>query len=229
MNTEKLLLNFVRQYRKPFSVDTAASLTNLDREELEPILTNLLAEGAIKIISEGIYVKANRYNPTVCYRQKGTWNFHPQSAAHLLDLIEKGNYSSIRKITDDFPRSRQWVYVYLEALASIDVIGFDDKYYVKSRARLKDIGKVVKRGILQELKPKAEQPDPQIKEQRKAEAAERKRLRMERDAALAKVRREMKAYKDAKKAEWEKVLQQREFYKNNMLSMISKFNKKYSS
>ncbi len=229
MKTEKLILNFVRQYRKPFSAETAASFTNVDREELEPVLTNLLAEGMIKLISEGIYVKANRYNPTVCYRQKGTWNFHPQSAAHLLDLIEKGNYTSIRKITDDFPRSRQWVYVYLEALASIDVIGFDEKYYVKSRARLKDLGKVVNRGILRDIRPKAEQADPQIQEQRKVEAAERKRLKMERDAARAEVRREMKAYKDAKKAEWEKVVKQREYYQKNLQSMIVKYNSKYSS
>jgi len=205
MTAPELIQNFVRYYRKPFSTETVASFTAVQVEEVKPVLTELAGSGMIKELCEGIYVKANRYNPNLCYGLKGTWKFNQQAANQLLSLIENGNYTSIRKISVDFHRSRQWVFVYLEALASIDAIGFDKVYYVKSRAHLKNLGKVIKKGILGELNPRRKYPDRKTAEDKKADAAERRRLRQERNAALAKAREEFRAYNEAKKAEWEKI------------------------
>jgi hypothetical protein len=205
MTAPELIQNFVRYYRKPFSTETVASFTSVQVEEVKPVLTELASSGKIKELCEGIFVKANRYNPNLCYGLKGTWKFDQQAANQLLNLIEHGDYTSIRNIAVDFHRSRQWVFVYLEALASIDAIGFDKVYYVKSRAHLKDLGKIIKKGILGELNPRRKYPDRKTADEKKADAAERRRLRQERDAALAKAREEFRAYKEAKKAEWEKI------------------------
>ncbi len=205
MTAPELIQNFVRYYRKPFSTETVASFTSVEVEEVKPVLTELASSGMIKELCEGIFVKANRYNPNLCYGLKGTWKFNQEAANQLLNLIEQGDYTSIRNIAVDFHRSRQWVFVYLEALASIDAIGFDKVYYVKSRAHLKDLGKIIKKGILGELNPRRKYHDRKTAEEKKADAAERRRLRQERDAALVKAREEFRAYREAKKAEWEKI------------------------
>ncbi len=70
----------------------------------------------------------------------------------MINLIEPGSYSSIRSIAEAFGRSRQWVFVYLEALASAGVIGVNQYGYCALTK--KDIGKVgikIKRGILKDL------------------------------------------------------------------------------
>ena len=229
MTAPELIQNFVRYYRKPFSTETVASFTAVQVEEVKPVLTELAGNGMIKELCEGIYVKANRYNPNLCYGLKGTWKFDQQAAKQLLHLIENGNYTSIRSITADFHRSRQWVYVYLEALASVEVIGFDTKYYVKSRAKLKNLGKVIKKGILRDINPKYNHPDRRNTQQLKAEIAERKRLRQERDAAIAKAREEYRAYREAKKTEWEKIQTFRKHAMALSKIMAEDFKQRYSN
>lgn len=155
MTNKELILNFVYQYRKPFNVETIGNMVNLEPEVIEPIIVELLAENTIKLIcsTEPIYVRSNRYNPVVGYNQKGEWRFDPLSAASLLDIVEKHNYLSIRAISKDFGLSRQWVHVYMEALASIGIIGFNEKgYCVMTKDNLQMIGTQIKPGILKELK-----------------------------------------------------------------------------
>ncbi len=158
MTLSELVSNFIRSYRKPFTAPMAASFIGADTAAVIQLLTELKQAGRIKELSPGIFVKAGRYNPDVCYRQKGTWKFDRQAARELLALIERGRYTSIRSLAADFPRSRQWVYVYLEALASIDAIGFNQAYYVKPETDLSGLGKVIKKGILGTLNPKQKQP-----------------------------------------------------------------------
>jgi len=229
MNHSDLIKSFVRQYRKPFGAETAAGMTAVDVELVKPVLSELVQSGMIKELETGIYVKANRYNPNLCYGQKGTWNFHPDAAALLLNYIAKGSYTSLRGIAAGFPRSRQWVFVYMEALASIDAIGYDGRYYVKSKARLKEIGKHIKKGILNEMTKKPTDPNRKTKEQLRAEAAERRRQRLERDAAQAKARQEMRAYKAAKKAEWEKIQAMRKKADEMIKAMIASYQERYKN
>ncbi|MCB5271391.1 MAG: hypothetical protein LHW56_06060 [Candidatus Cloacimonetes bacterium] len=39
-----------------------------------------------------------------------------------MDTLENGRYKSIRDIAQAVGKSRQWVYIYLDALASIEVV-----------------------------------------------------------------------------------------------------------
>jgi len=47
-----------------------------------------------------------------------------------LDILEQGRYKSIRDISQGIGKSRQWVYIYLEAMASIEVIDLRGFIYV---------------------------------------------------------------------------------------------------
>ncbi len=162
----ELILNFVNQYNRPFNAELTAEMTAIDLEIVKPILSELLADKTIKLISttEDIYVRSNRFNPVVCYQQKGGWRFDPAAALALLEIIERGQYTSIRAIGNACGRSRQWAFVYMEALASMGLLGMRDYVYVVlGKDRICDIGKVIKPGILGELRPKL---DPEDEEKR---------------------------------------------------------------
>lgn len=154
MNARELVLNFVNQYRKPFDTALIANMTGLDIEEVEPIMVEMIKNKTIKLISnrEPIYASCNRFNTTVDKQMRPNWHFDPKAALALLNLIEQGSFTSIRSIAEAFGRSRQWVFVYLEALASAGLIGVNQNGYCVLTK--KDVGKVgirIKRGILKEL------------------------------------------------------------------------------
>lgn len=154
MTAKDLVLNFVNQYNKPFDAALIANMTGLETKEVEPIITELLENKTIKLASkrEPIYARSNHFSTNVDKQIRPNWHFDPQAALALINLIEQGSYSSIRSIAEAFGRSRQWVFVYLEALASAGVIGVNQYGYCVLTK--KDIGKVgikIKRGILKEL------------------------------------------------------------------------------
>ena len=154
MTARELVLNFVNQYNKPFDVPLIANMTGLEIEEIEPIITELLKDKSIKLASnrEPIYARSNRFNTNVDKQMRPNWHFDPKAALALLNLIEKRSFTSIRRIAEAFGRSRQWVFVYLEALASAGVIGVNQYGYCVLTK--KDVGKVgikIKRGILKEM------------------------------------------------------------------------------
>ena len=194
MKTKDLVLNFVRQFKKPFTAETVSNMIAQDLSVIEPVLLELLADKKIKLISkkEGIYVLADRYSPKVCYSQKGNWKFEIKAATALLDQIEKGKYTSIRAIAKDFGRSRQWVFVYMEALASIGCIGMEGKQYkVISRDRLREIGKHIEPGILGRMRPS-------ISKEEKLRRAEEKELRRQEQLNRAEARELLSATTEQK-------------------------------
>lgn len=154
MTARELVLNFVNQYNKPFDVPLIANMTGLEIEEIEPIITELLKDKSIKLASnrEPIYARSNRFNTNVDKQMRPNWHFDPKAALALLNLIEKRSFTSIRSIAEAFGRSRQWVFVYLEALASAGVIGVNQYgYCVLTKKDVGNIGIKIKRGILKEL------------------------------------------------------------------------------
>ena len=154
MTTKELVLNFVNQYNKPFDAALIANMTGLDIEEVEPVMVEMIKDKTIKLISdrEPIYARSNRFSTNLDKQLRAHWNFDPKAALALLNLIEKRSFTSIRSIAEAFGRSRQWVFVYLEALASAGVIGVNQYGYCVLTK--KDVGKVgikIKRGILKEM------------------------------------------------------------------------------
>jgi len=154
MTSRELLQNFISLYHKPFTVEVAASLVDLDQAEVTSLLQEFLQAGQIKRISESedIFVRCNRYNQKLGTHHYRNWVFDVKDANQLLNVIEKGRYSGIRALAQAIGKSRQWVYVYLEALASIGVVDYHNyRYVVISRKHLHKIGTKVQKGILKRL------------------------------------------------------------------------------
>jgi len=155
MTDKELILNFVSQYDRPFNTESIAQMTNVSREAIEMLLPELLQSQAIKQIEDSppIYVRANRFQARIGYQHYKGWTFSLADAHRLLDILEQGSYKSIREIAQDIGKSRQWVYIYLEALASIEVVDLRQHIYVViSRLNVPKIGRKVQKGILGQLR-----------------------------------------------------------------------------
>lgn len=155
MTDKELILNFVSQYDRPFNAELIAKLTSANKEAIEKLLPELLQSHAIKQIVDDppIYVRANRYQARIGYQNYKGWTFSIADAHKLLDILEQGRYKSIREIAQVIGKSRQWVYIYLEALASIEVVDLRQHIYVViSRQNVPKIGRKVQKGILGQLR-----------------------------------------------------------------------------
>ena len=155
MTDKELILNFVNQYDRPFNAELISKLTSVSIEATEELLPELLQSRVIKQIEDDppIYVRANRYQARIGYQHYKGWTFSIADANRLLDLLEQGRYKSIREIAQEIGKSRQWVYIYLEALASIEVVDLRSFIYVViSRQNVPKIGRKVQKGILGQLR-----------------------------------------------------------------------------
>ena len=132
MTDKELVLNFINQYDRPFNAELTSKLTSVSREAIEKLLPELIQSQAIKQIEDDplIYVRANRYQARIGYQHYKGWTFSLADAHRLLDILELGRYKSIREIAHAIGKSRQWVYIYLEALASIEVVDLRQHIYV---------------------------------------------------------------------------------------------------
>ncbi len=155
MTDKELILNFINQYDRPFNAELTAQLTNVSRDTIEKLLPELIHSQAIKQIEDNppIYVRANRYQARIGYQHYKGWTFSIADAHRLLDILEQGRYKSIREIDQAIGNSRQWVYIYLEALASIEVVDLRGFIYVViSHQNVPKIGRKVQKGILGQLR-----------------------------------------------------------------------------
>ncbi len=155
MTDKERILNFINQYDRLFNAELIARLTSVSREAIEKLLPELLQRHTIKQIEDDppIYVRANRYQARIGYQHYKGWTFSIADAHKLLDILEQGRYKSIRDIAQGIGKSRQWVYIYLEALASIEVIDLRHyTYVVISRQNVPKIGRKVQKGILGQLR-----------------------------------------------------------------------------
>lgn len=155
MTDKELILNFISQYDRPFNAELTAQLTNVSRDAVDKLFPELLNSKAIKLIEDSppIYVRANRYQARIGYQHCTGWTFSIADAHRLLDILEQGRYKSIREIAQAIGKSRQWVYIYLEALASIEVVDLRQHIYVViSRQNVPKIGRKVQKGLLGQLR-----------------------------------------------------------------------------
>ncbi len=189
MNTKELVSNFVKQFNKPFDAQTAADMTECPLRGVKTVLAELLAAGQIKLLDakQKIYVRDHRFTAKVRYNTKGSWSFDSADALTLLELIEQGEFRSIRNIAQAAGRSRQWVYVYLEALASIDCIALVEKRYVViSRARVKEIGRHIVPGILGKMRAQCgEEAKARVAQEKEQKRMTRQIRQAEREAFLS--------------------------------------------
>ena len=155
MTDKELILNFVNQYDRPFNAELTSKQTCVSIDVIESLIPELLQSQAIKQIEDDppIYVRANRFQARIGYQHNKGWTFSLADAHRLLDILERGNYKSIREIAQVIGKSRQWVYIYLEALASIEVVDLRQHIYIViSRQNVPNIGRKVQKGILGQLR-----------------------------------------------------------------------------
>lgn len=155
MTNNELILNFIDQYGKPFDAHTIAKFTSIDIPIITEQLLKLIENQTIKQIEDNppIYVKSNRFQARIGYQHYRAWTFSLADSKKLLDILEQGRYKSIREIAQVIGKSRQWVYIYLEALASIEVVDLRNyTYVVISRKNVPKIGRKVQKSILEQLR-----------------------------------------------------------------------------
>jgi len=155
MTTIDLIRNFAYQYRKPFQAETIAELTGIEIKVIRRAIRTLHADNEIKFISkqDKLYVSSKRYQSQVGFQQKGKWNYSTQVAEEILEILDTKQYSSIREIANAYGKSRQLVFVYLEALASIGMVGISSNgYYVITREEILKLGTIIHPGTLGKMR-----------------------------------------------------------------------------
>ena len=167
MTNKNIIRNFVNQYRKPFNIETIAELTGIETKTVKQSIRTLLNNHEIKCIStqDKLYVCCNRYQSQVGFNQKGKWNYSTQVAEEILNMLDSRQFCSIREIASDYGKSRQLVFVYLEALASIDMVGIDcSGYKVLSKEGILKLGTYIQPAILGKLRKESGiKPKPRMR------------------------------------------------------------------
>lgn len=155
MTPKDLVINCVIQYRKPFSAELLANLTEVDLPVVNSLMQELEADQMIVRISEkdAIYVYTRKREVRIGNEARKAWSYNQTDCRRLVKFLSTKRYTSARAIAPDFGKSRQWVFLYLEALASIDALGIDqDGYFVKPKSDLTKFGTVIKPGIINKLR-----------------------------------------------------------------------------
>jgi hypothetical protein len=132
-----------------------AGMLDSDIQEVEHLLGDLAKADKVRCISPScsLYVRANRYTQGMAPDPRCKWKYDIQTAMKLLDMIEGKSYRSVRELAKGYGRSRQFIFVYLEALASISIIGMNPHgYYIKTRLGIEQLGRYIQPGILGVLK-----------------------------------------------------------------------------
>lgn len=164
MNNQDLILRFVSSYHSFYSIDTVMECTGLEYKEVSYYLKVLVNIDVIRRISkkEHIYVTKKSYSADkVRTIHSKNWVFNLKDCQDITSLLGHTRVKSIRELAVMLERSRQWVYLYLEALISVDAVGISNTgYYTKNMANIFKVGSVITKGIISEqrnacgIKPK---------------------------------------------------------------------------
>ena len=139
--------NFVSVCRIPFGQKMFEEMTGL--QSGREYIREYLEQGKIREIEAGIYIVCNLHRQSITSAE-GDWRFTVEGAWLVQDALPE---RSVRKIGQKIGRSRQWVYRYLEALASIGAVAWDGSNYVPVKdADVSKIGLQIEKGILSRMK-----------------------------------------------------------------------------
>jgi len=156
MTDRDLVLRFVTNFKSFYSLELVVECTGLQPEVVKGYFKSLVMCDVIKRISqhEQIYVTQRSLNTTrICTVHSRRWVYNLKDCEDIAVLLKCARVKSIRKIAVMLNRSRQWVYMYLEALISVEVIGINQAgYYTMSFANIYKVGSVIKPGIINQLR-----------------------------------------------------------------------------
>jgi predicted transcriptional regulator len=155
MNGQDILIDrFVDRSVSYFNIDLICECTGVDRDAVQERLNQLIADNVIRKISkyEDIYVtNRGRYAAKVSTIHCGNWTFDLKACQDICLMLELSRIKSVRQLAAKMQRSRQWAYLYLEALISVDAVGIRKSgYYTKDIGMVFKVGSVIKKGIIRE-------------------------------------------------------------------------------
>lgn len=155
MNEQGILIDrFVDRFPSYFNLDLICECTGVERDVVQERLNQLIIGNVIRKVSkyEDIYVtNRGRYATKVSTIHCGNWSFDLKVCHDICLLLELSQIKSVRQFAAKMQRSRQWAYLYLEALISVDAVSIDKSgYYTKSLNNIFKVGSVIKKGIIRE-------------------------------------------------------------------------------
>ena len=146
---KRLLDNFMAGYRKPFSAEIMAELTGVSLAAVRKRIKQGVAEGEVREIETGIYGVKRNDTVISCW----DWTYSRSAAEAVLRAVKSGEGRSIRRIAREMGYSRQYVFKYLEALASIGALAWDgERYICTGQGDMLRLGGKIEKGILNRIK-----------------------------------------------------------------------------
>lgn len=144
--------NAVEIMQRPYTAEMIAAMIDAPLEAVQAELNNLAKAGRVKEV-DGVYLTCRPAAQTI-----GRWCFDQALARQMLQVIRKKRIVSVRALADEVGYSRQYAYLYMEALASLGVLKWDSekgRYVAKKTVRnsiLHTLGVDVKKGILGKMR-----------------------------------------------------------------------------
>lgn len=152
LDAKRLCDNFMASWRKPFGAVVLAEMTGVSVRIAEKYLAVAEELGEVKAVGDGVYLV--RRNDIIL--TAWNWKYSRSCGEAVLMVLKGGSGRSIRAIAREMGFSRQYVYKYLEALASVGAVRWDGKQYVATGVDdLRRLGAVVEKGILSRMKREA--------------------------------------------------------------------------
>jgi DNA-binding transcriptional regulator YhcF (GntR family) len=138
--------------QRPYTAEMLAGMIEAPLEAVQAELEKLAKAGRVKEV-DGVYLTCRPAAQTI-----GRWCFDQVLAKQMLQVIRKKRITSVRGLAKQVGYSRQYAFLYMEAMASIGLIRWDGesgryvaKRMVKNKS-LQALGTNVKKGILGEMK-----------------------------------------------------------------------------
>lgn len=144
--------NAVNIMRRPYTAEMIAGMVEAPVGQVQAELKSLEKAGRVKD-ADGIYLTKRPATLTI-----NKWCFDQALARQMLRVIRKKKIVSVRALAAEVGYSRQYAFLYMEALASIGLIRWDaeKRRYVAKRGAdnqpLHALGTQVRKGILGEMK-----------------------------------------------------------------------------
>lgn len=122
-----LVENFLRQWRKPYGIQTICDMTGVSTKLAEAVVAEWIREGKAVEMEPGIYrVTGNR----VVRNSASEWNYVAEVGRMIVEMIRRFPYRSIRSLARDMGVSRTYIQKYLQALVSMGAVSWDGIQYV---------------------------------------------------------------------------------------------------
>lgn len=160
MNPERLMRNFLQQYRKPYGLDDLEGFLGLEREEIERLHAREVEEGNVWEPDPGIYISALAHETTVTHSmmsgsRRVTLRLDATRAQEMLDALETKKIKASRELGRMVGVSHQLTCQYLTALMSIGaVVVTGDGYRVRHRD-MSRLGLEYEQGIINKQRRQA--------------------------------------------------------------------------